>query len=116
MGININKIITITSPSVRRSSGCRVMVRIYFPHCYTFNEAMPGLKGFVAAVLGDWQYTRAMMEELRITEVMGAAYISSQYRDAAFCLADYGSSFKTIGLLGHIPPRKSIILKKSPKR
>ena len=65
---------------------------------------MPGLKGFVAAVIGGiGNIPGAMLGgiALGVAEVMGAAYISSQYRDAvAFALLIIVLLLKPSGLLG----------------
>ncbi|HPU01321.1 MAG: branched-chain amino acid ABC transporter permease [Firmicutes bacterium] len=105
MGININQIITVTfaiGSALGAASG--VMVGIYF-RTVTFSMGlMPGLKGFVAAVLGGiGNIPGAMMGGilLGITETIGAAYISSQYRDAvAFALLIMVLLLKPTGLLG----------------
>jgi len=105
MGININKIITITfAIGSALGAAAGVMVGIYFRTVTPSMGLMPGLKGFVAAVLGGiGNIPGAMMGGilLGITEVMGAAYISSQYRDAvAFALLIMVLLLKPTGLLG----------------
>ena len=53
MGININKIITITfAIGSALGAAAGVMVGIYFRTVTPSMGLMPGLKGFVAAVLG----------------------------------------------------------------
>lgn len=105
MGININKIITITfAIGSALGAAAGVMVGIYFRTVTPTMGLMPGLKGFVAAVLGGiGNIPGAMLGGilLGIAEVMGAAYISSQYRDAvAFALLIIVLLFKPAGLLG----------------
>lgn len=105
MGININKIVTITfAIGSALGAAAGVMVGIYFRTVTPTMGLMPGLKGFVAAVLGGiGNIPGAMLGGilLGIAEVMGAAYISSQYRDAvAFALLIVVLLFKPAGLLG----------------
>ncbi len=105
MGININKIVTITfAIGSALGAAAGVMVGIYFRTVTPTMGLMPGLKGFVAAVLGGiGNIPGAMLGGilLGIAEVMGAAYISSQYRDAvAFALLIIVLLFKPAGLLG----------------
>ncbi|NMA91535.1 MAG: branched-chain amino acid ABC transporter permease [Firmicutes bacterium] len=105
MGINIDRIITITfAVGSALGAAAGVMVGIYFRTVTPTMGFMPGLKGFVAAVLGGiGNIPGAMLGGilLGIAEVMGAAYISSQYRDAvAFALLIIILLFKPAGLLG----------------
>lgn len=105
MGININRIITITfAIGSALGAAAGVMVGIYFRTVTPTMGLMPGLKGFVAAVLGGiGNIPGAMLGGilLGIAEVMGAAFISSQYRDAvAFALLIIVLLFKPSGLLG----------------
>ena len=80
------------------------MVGIYFRTVTPTMGLMPGLKGFVAAVVGGiGNIPGAMLGGilLGIAEVLGAAYISSQYRDAvAFALLILVLLLKPSGLLG----------------
>ena len=105
MGIDINKIVTVTfAIGSALGAAAGVMVGIYFRTVTPTMGLMPGLKGFVAAVLGGiGNIPGAMLGGilLGIAEVMGAAYISSQYRDAvAFALLIIILLFKPAGLLG----------------
>ena len=105
MGININKVITITfAVGSALGAAAGVMVGIYFRTVTPMMGLMPGLKGFVAAVLGGiGSIPGAMLGGLLlgIAEVMGAAYISSQYRDAvAFAILIIVLLFKPSGLIG----------------
>ncbi|HOP69287.1 MAG: branched-chain amino acid ABC transporter permease [Dethiobacteria bacterium] len=105
MGININKIVTITFAIGSALGGAAgVMVGIYFRTVTPTMGLMPGLKGFVAAVVGGiGNIPGAMLGGilLGIAEVLGAAYISSQYRDAvAFALLILVLLLKPSGLLG----------------
>ncbi len=105
MGININKVITVTfAVGSALGAAAGVMVGIYFRSVTPMMGLMPGLKGFVAAVLGGiGSIPGAMLGGLLlgIAEVMGAAYISSQYRDAlAFAILIIVLLFKPSGLIG----------------
>jgi branched-chain amino acid transport system permease protein len=105
MGININKVITVTfAVGSALGAAAGVMVGIYFRTVTPMMGLMPGLKGFVAAVLGGiGSIPGAMLGGLLlgIAEVMGAAYISSQYRDAlAFAILIVVLLFKPSGLIG----------------
>ena len=112
MGININRIITITfAIGSALGAAAGVLVGIY---CRTVNPmmgVMPGLKGFVAAVLGGiGSIPGAMLGGLLlgIAEVAGVAYISSQYRDAiAFAILIIVLLFKPSGLVG-LPDQESL--------
>ncbi len=104
MGININKVITTTfAVGSALGAAAGVMVGIYFRSVTPMMGLMPGLKGFVAAVLGGiGSIPGAMLGGLLlgIAEVMGAAYISSQYRDAiAFTILIIVLLFKPSGLI-----------------
>ena len=105
MGININKVITATfAVGSALGAAAGVMVGIYFRSVTPMMGLMPGLKGFVAAVLGGiGSIPGAMLGGLLlgVAEVMGAAYISSQYRDAvAFMILIVVLLFKPSGLIG----------------
>ena len=111
MGININKIITITfAIGSALGAAAGVLVGIYFRTVTPMMGLMPGLKGFVAAVLGGiGSIPGAMLGGmlLGIAEVMGAAYISSQYRDAvAFTILILVLLFKPSGLVGRTVQEK----------
>ncbi len=111
MGINIDRIITITfAIGSALGAAAGVMVGIYFRTVTPMMGLMPGLKGFVAAVLGGiGNIPGAMLGGilLGIAEVMGAAYISSQYRDAvAFSLLIIILILKPTGLLGRFAQEK----------
>ena len=105
MGINVNAIIAITfvvGSALGAAAG--VLVGVYFRTVTPMMGLMPGLKGFVAAVLGGiGNIPGAMLGGLLlgIAETMGAAYISSQYRDAvAFAILIVVLLFKPSGLMG----------------
>jgi branched-chain amino acid transport system permease protein len=111
MGINVNLIISVTffiGSALGAAAG--VMVGIYFRTVTPMMGLMPGLKGFVAAVLGGiGRIPGAMLGGLLlgVAEVMAAAYISSQYRDAAaFAILIFVLFFKPAGLLGSFTQEK----------
>jgi branched-chain amino acid transport system permease protein len=111
MGININQIITTTfAVGSGLGAAAGVMVGIYFRSVSPMMGLMPGLKGFVAAVLGGiGSIPGAMLGGLLlgVAEVMGAAYISSQYRDAvAFTILIIVLFFKPAGLIGRFMQEK----------
>lgn len=111
MGININKIVTITfAIGSALGAAAGVMVGIYFHTVTPTMGLMPGLKGFVAAVLGGiGNIPGAMLGGflLGVTEVIATAYISSQYRDAvAFALLIIVLLLKPAGLLGRTAQEK----------
>lgn len=111
MGINIDMIITVTfAIGSALGAAAGVMVGIYFRTVTPMMGLMPGLKGFVAAVLGGiGNIPGAMLGGiiLGVAEVMGAAYISSQYRDAvAFSLLIIVLILKPSGLLGRFAQEK----------
>lgn len=105
MGININRVISMTfAVGSALGAAAGVMVGIYFRTVTPMMGLMPGLKGFVAAVLGGiGSIPGAMLGGLLlgIAEVMAAAYVSSQYRDAAaFAILILVLLFKPSGLVG----------------
>ena len=111
MGININLVITVTfAVGSALGAAAGVMVGIYFRTVTPMMGLMPGLKGFVAAVLGGiGSIPGAMLGGLLlgVAEVMGAAYISSQYRDAiAFAILIIVLLFKPAGLIGKFMQEK----------
>ncbi|NLJ56066.1 MAG: branched-chain amino acid ABC transporter permease [Firmicutes bacterium] len=111
MGININRVITTTfAVGSALGAAAGVMVGIYFRSVAPMMGLMPGLKGFVAAVLGGiGSIPGAMLGGLLlgVAEVMGAAYISSQYRDAvAFTILIVVLFFKPAGLIGRFLQEK----------
>jgi len=111
MGINVNRIISITfAVGSALGAAAGVMVGIYFRTVTPMMGLMPGLKGFVAAVLGGiGSIPGAMLGGLLlgVAEVMAAAYISSQYRDAAaFAILILVLLFKPSGLWGSFTQEK----------
>lgn len=105
MGINVNRIISFTfAVGSALGAAAGVMVGIYFNSVTPTMGLLPGLKGFVAAVLGGiGNIPGAMLGGilLGVAETMGVAYGDSRYRDAiAFTILIVVLLFKPSGLLG----------------
>ena len=85
MGISVNKVISATflvSSALAAAAG--ILVGVYFDSVYPLMGNTAGLKAFTAAVLGGiGSIPGAMLAGLIIglTENLGAAYISSTFRD-----------------------------------
>ena len=105
MGINVNKTIGITFAigSVLAGAGGMLYATAY-PMIDPLMGYMPGLKAFVAAVLGGiGSVPGAMLGGviLGIAETMTKAYISSQYADAiSYLILIVILLVKPAGLLG----------------
>lgn len=104
MGINIDKIISVTFAIGSALGGAAgVLVGVYFNSVDPMMGFFPGIKGFVAAVLGGiGNMPGAMLGGiiLGLVEVFGAVYMS-QYKDAiAFALLIVILLIKPTGLLG----------------
>ncbi|MCW3490117.1 branched-chain amino acid ABC transporter permease [Dethiobacter alkaliphilus] len=105
MGINVNRVISFTfAIGSALGAAAGVMVGIYFNSVSPMMGLLPGLKGFVAAVLGGiGNIPGAMLGGviLGVAETMGVAYGDSRYRDAiAFAILIIVLLFKPSGLLG----------------
>ncbi|MGI5840457.1 MAG: branched-chain amino acid ABC transporter permease [bacterium] len=105
MGINVNNVISVTfaiGSSLGAAAG--ILIGIYFNAVYPTMGAMPGLKGFVAAVMGGIGNIPGAMVGgmlLGLMEVFGAAYISSSLKDAiAFSVLIIILLLRPAGLLG----------------
>lgn len=105
MGININRVITITffiGTTVAAISG--LMVAMYYQRVDTLMGASVGLKSFAAAVLGGMgSLPGAAVGGLVIglVETLFAAYISSGYRDiVAFVILILVLLIRPSGLMG----------------
>ena len=105
MGIPVNRIISFTfiiGSSLAGAAG--VLVGLSNPKVEPLMGIMPGIKAFVAAVLGGigsipGALVGAMI--LGILETMVTAYLSSTYRDAlAFIILILILIFKPTGILG----------------
>jgi branched-chain amino acid transport system permease protein len=105
MGINIDYIISITFGIGSALAGAGgVLYGIAYPQINPFMGIMPGLKAFVAAVLGGIGIIPGAMLGAGImgmVEVLTSAYISSAMRDAiAFLVLLIVLLVKPAGLLG----------------
>lgn len=105
MGINIDYIISITFGIGSALAGAGgVLFGIAYPQIHPFMGIMPGLKAFVAAVLGGIGIIPGAMLGAGImgmVEVLTSAYISSTMRDAiAFLVLLIVLLIKPAGLLG----------------
>lgn len=105
MGINIDYIISITFGIGSALAGAGgVLYGIAYPQIHPFMGIMPGLKAFVAAVLGGIGIIPGAMLGAGImgmVEVLTSAYISSTMRDAiAFLVLLVVLLIKPAGLLG----------------
>ncbi|MCX7784843.1 MAG: branched-chain amino acid ABC transporter permease [candidate division WOR-3 bacterium] len=105
MGINIDLIISITFGIGSALAGAGgVLYGIAYPQINPFMGIMPGLKAFVAAVLGGIGIIPGAMLGAGImgmVEVLSSAYISSTMRDAiAFLVLLIVLLVKPAGLLG----------------
>ncbi len=105
MGISVNKTIAITFVigSVLAGAG-GVLYATAYPQIDPMMGYIPGLKAFVAAVLGGIGSVPGAMVGgviLGIAETMTKAYISSQYADAiSYCILIVILLVKPAGLLG----------------
>lgn len=105
MGINVNKTIAITFVigSVLAGAG-GVLYATAYPQIDPMMGYIPGLKAFVAAVLGGIGSIPGAMAGgliLGVAETMVKAYLSSQYADAiSYCILIIILLVKPSGLLG----------------
>lgn len=105
MGIDIDRIISITFGIGSALAGAGgVLYGIAYPQIHPFMGIMPGLKAFVAAVLGGiGNIPGAMLGAviMGVVETMTSAYISTTMRDAvAFSILIIVLLFKPTGILG----------------
>lgn len=105
MGINTNRIVYFTfglGSSLGAAAG--ILVGMYYKAAYPMMGYVPGLKAFIAAVIGGiGSIPGAMLGGIimGVSESLGAAYISSGYRDAiAFIILIIILLLKPDGLLG----------------
>ncbi len=105
MGINIDRVISFTfvlGSSLAAAGG--ILVGLYNPKIDPLMGIMPGLKAFVAAVLGGiGSISGAILGGLimGIAETLTVGYISSTYRDAiTFIILVAVLLFRPTGLLG----------------
>lgn len=105
MGVNVNRTIAITFVigSVLAGAG-GVLYATAYPQIDPYMGYIPGLKAFVAAVLGGIGSIPGAMTGgviLGIVETMTRAYISSQYADAiSYAILIVILLFRPTGLLG----------------
>jgi len=105
MGISVDRIISITFVLGSALAGAAaILVGLTNPKIEPLMGIMPGIKAFVAAVLGGiGNIPGAMLGGMimGIAEVMVVGYLSSTYRDAiAFAILILILLFKPSGLLG----------------
>lgn len=105
MGISVNRTIALTfAIGSALAAAAGVMVGMLFNAVVPTMGIMPGLKGFVAAVLGGiGNIPGAMLGGivLGMAETMGVALLSSQWRDAiAFAILIGVLLYRPSGLLG----------------
>lgn len=105
MGINTNKIVYLTfaiGSTLGATAGA--LVGMYYKAVFPMMGFVPGLKAFISAVIGGiGSIPGAMIGGLvmGVAESLGAAYISSGYRDAiAFIILIIILLVKPSGLLG----------------
>ncbi len=105
MGINTNKIVYFTfAIGSGLGAAAGILVGMYYQAAYPMMGFMAGLKAFIAAVIGGiGSIPGAMLGGLimGVSESLGAAYISSGYRDAiAFVILILILLIKPSGILG----------------
>lgn len=112
MGISVDRIISITfvlGSALAAAAG--ILVALTNPKIEPLMGIMPGIKAFVAAVLGGiGNIPGAMLGGMimGIAEVMVVGYLSSTYRDAiAFAVLILILLFKPSGLLGGFSGEKA---------
>jgi branched-chain amino acid transport system permease protein len=105
MGINVDRVVTFTfalGSALAATGG--VLFAIAYPQVHPFMGIMPGLKAFVAAVLGGIGIIPGALLGALImgqAEVMTAAFISTTWKDAvAFGILIVVLMVKPTGLLG----------------
>jgi branched-chain amino acid transport system permease protein len=111
MGINVNLVITFTfALGSALAAVAGVLFSFAYPLIWPFMGVMPGLKAFTAAVLGGiGSIPGAVLGALVMgqAEVLTAAYITSDYKDAiAFGILILMLLVKPAGLLGKAGPEK----------
>jgi branched-chain amino acid transport system permease protein len=111
MGVDVDKTISFTFAVGSGLAGIGgVLFGFAYPEIWTFMGVMTGLKAFIAAVLGGiGLIPGAVLGALIMgqVEIMTAAYISSQARDAvAFAILIIVLLIRPSGILGHNEPEK----------
>lgn len=105
MGIDVDRVISFTfAIGSALAAAAGVLVGIYYNSIDPLMGIMPGLKAFVAAVLGGIGIIPGAMLGgvlMGVTEAMVSGFISSTFRDAAaFAILILILLFKPSGLLG----------------
>ncbi len=105
MGIGVNRVISFTFAIGSAMGGMAgVLVGLYYNAIFPTMGYVAGIKAFAAAVLGGIGSVPGAMlggGVLGIAEVMGAGYISSEYRDGiSYAVMIAVILFKPSGLLG----------------
>ena len=105
MGINVDSVISVTfaiGSALAAAGG--VLYAVAYPQIWPFLGIMPGLKAFTAAVLGGiGSVPGAVLGAIIMgqVDVLSAAYISSQFRDAiGFSILIIVLLVRPTGLLG----------------
>jgi branched-chain amino acid transport system permease protein len=112
MGINVDGIISVTFAIGAALAGAAGMLyAIAYPQVYVFMGIIPGLKAFVAAVLGGiGSIPGALVGALLMgqAEVLSAAYISTPMRDAiAFTILIIVLLVRPTGIFGEATREKA---------
>ncbi len=112
MGISVDRIISITFiVGSALAAAAAVLVALTNPKIEPLMGIMPGIKAFVAAVLGGiGNIPGAMLGGMimGVAEVMVVGYVSSTYRDAiAFAILILILLFKPSGLMGVFSEEKA---------
>ncbi|MDR2006201.1 MAG: branched-chain amino acid ABC transporter permease [Acidaminococcales bacterium] len=105
MGVNVDKVISWTfALGSALAAAAGVLVGIYYNSIDPLMGMMPGIKAFVAAVLGGIGIIPGAMAGgliLGVVEAMASGFLSSTFRDAvAFSILILILLFKPSGLLG----------------
>jgi len=111
MGINVDSIISVTFAIGAGLAGAGgVLYAIAYPMIWPFLGIMPGLKAFTAAVLGGIGVVPGAVLGALImgqVDILSAAYVSSQFRDAiGFSILILVLLVRPTGLLGSRQPEK----------
>lgn len=111
MGINVDNIISVTfaiGSALAAAGG--VLYAVAYPQIWPFLGIMPGLKAFTAAVLGGIGIVPGAVLGALImgqVDVLSAAFVSSQFRDAVgFSILILVLLVRPTGLLGSRQPEK----------
>lgn len=111
MGINVDQVISFTfAIGSALAAAAGMLYALAYPQISPFMGIMPGLKAFTAAVLGGIGNTPGAVLGALImgqVEVLTAAYITTDYRDAiAFSILILVLLVRPAGLLGKAGPEK----------